>query len=218
MRSSRQGASFRTILKEDLEAFPFPDPTHLAAAEKRRIIELAKALETDAKKPWDAIDDLIFSFYGLDGDDATVIRDTVAFCGPYHSVRQPAEQPVEAGELGVFRAYLEDMLQPLFKVADQTCVVAALPKVVGTGEGIPSWRFVSITLAGDELPDLSRSLKNLMDEANKTGASRIVLHVPSGGLVVGILNQRRFWTLSRARLCSLHIEQHHMDAFPIPKS
>jgi hypothetical protein len=118
----------------------------------------------------------------------------------------------------VFRAYLEDMLQPLFKVADQKCVVTALPKVFGTGEWMPSWRFVSITLDGDELPDVSKSLKKFMGEANKTGASRIVLHVPSGGLVVGILNQRRFWTRSRARLCSLHIEQHHLDAFPIPKS
>ena len=169
------------------------------------------------KKPWDAIDDLIFGFYGLDEDDATVIRDTVTFCGPYHSVREPAEQPVEEGDLKLFCVYLEEMLQPLFNVSGQRCVVAALSKVFRTGEWMPSWQFVSITLAGDELPDVSKSLKKLMGEASKTGASRIVLHVPSGGLVVGILNQRRFWTQSRARLCSLHIEQHHMDAFPIPK-
>jgi hypothetical protein len=218
MRSSRQGASFRTIVKEDLEAFPFPDPNQLTAAKKRRIIELAKELETSNSKPWEEIDAFIFDLYGLDEDDASVVRDTVAFCGPYRSVRKPAEQPVGTHELEVFRAYLEDMLQPLFKVANQKCVVTALPKVFGTGEWIPSWQFVSITLAGDELPDVSKSLKKFMGEANKTGASRIVLHVPSGGLVVGILNQRRFWTRSRARLCSLHIEQHHLDVFPIPKS
>ena len=58
-----------------------------------------------------------------------------------------------------------------------------------------------------------------MAEANKTGATgRVVLHIPQGGLLVGILNQRRFWTRSRARLCSLHIEQHRLDAFPVPIS
>lgn len=218
MRSSRQGASFRTILKEDLEAFPFPDPTKLLPTQKRRIIELAKALELDAQKPWDAIDDFIFSFYGLDEDDSTVVRDTVTFYGPYHSVREPAEQPVDEAQLEVFRGYLQDMLQPVFEVTDQKCIVTALRRVLGSGEWIPSWRFVSITVAGEELPDISASLPKLMGEANQTGSSRILLHVPGGGLIVGILNQRRLWTRSRARLCSLHIEQNHLDAFPIPKS
>lgn len=218
MKSPVIGAGYRMVLKEDLEAFPFSDPAQMSALQRGRLIELAEALEKRATKPWKDIDDFIFSLYGLDEDDAAVVRDTVTFCGPYRSVRELAEQPVEPGGLEIFRAYLEDMLQPLFKVADQKCVVTALPKVFGTGEWIPSWGFVSITIVGDELPEISKSLKKLMREANKTGASRIVLHVPSGGLVVGILNQRRFWTRSRARLCSLHIEQDHMDAFPIPKS
>ncbi|MGB9486582.1 MAG: N-6 DNA methylase [Terriglobia bacterium] len=216
VHSSRIGASYRTFIKEDLDAFPFLDPTQLTAANKRRIVGLAEALEMRATKPWQEIDDFIFGLYGLDEDDARVVRDTVAFCGPYRSVREPAEQPAEPGDMDVFRAYLEDMLQPLFQVATQRCIVTVLSSVLGTGEWIPSWRFVSITLAGDKLPDVSKSLNKLMGEANKTGASRIVLRVPNGGLVIGILNQRRFWTRSRARLCSLHIEQHHLDAFPIP--
>ena len=123
MRSSRQGASFRTILKEDVEAFPFPDPTRLSDADKRRTIELAQALETRVTKPWSEIDDFIFSLYGLDEHDATVVRDTVTFSGPYRSIRQPAELPAGPEDLEMFRGYLEDMLQPLFQVADQRCVI-----------------------------------------------------------------------------------------------
>ena len=210
MRSSRQGASFRTILKEDVEAFPFPDPTRLSDADKRRTIELAQALETRVTKPWSEIDDFIFSLYGLDEHDATVVRDTVTFSGPYRSIRQPAELPAGPEELEMFRGYLEDMLQPLFQVADQRCVIS----VINAGEWYPPWRFVSVTLAGDQLGDTQKLLKRLMVEASKTGASRIVLRVTNGGLLVGILNQRRFWTRSRARLCSLYIERHHLDAFP----
>jgi len=213
MKSSRQGASFRTILKEDIDAFPFPDLNKLTAVQKSRIVELAEALETRAAKPWDEIDEFIFGLYGLDENNATVVRDTVAVSGPYRAVREPAEQPPSTDELEKFRHYLEAMLQPLFQVTDQKVVVTVQPSTAG--EWNPPWRFVSVTFANDQLPDLQKVVTRLMGEANKTGASRIVLRLPSVGLFVGILNQRRLWTRSRARLCSLHIEEHHLDAFPI---
>jgi hypothetical protein len=214
MKSSSQGAGYRIFLKEDLEAFPFPDPRDLPDAQRRRIAELTKALELEANKPWKEIDDFIFEIYGLDDDDAAVVRDTVAFCGPYQSVRDRAEEPVPSEEVEGFRRYLEDMLQPLFGAANQTVVVSSQPQ--DTGEWFPSWRFVSATTQGTELPKMQTLLPRLMREANKTGASRVTLRLPGGGLLVGILNQRRFWTTSRARLCSLHIERDHMSAFPMP--
>ncbi|HXM40921.1 MAG TPA: N-6 DNA methylase [Bryobacteraceae bacterium] len=215
MRSSRQGASFRTILKEDLDEFPFPDPSEVNVADKIRIVALAEALEKEQTKPWDEIDDFIFRIYGLDEHDARVVRDTVAFCGPYQSVRQLAEEPVPPGEFGVFCQYLEDMLQPLFGIAGQRVVVSIEQQ--GAREWLPAWQFFSVTLAGDQLGDTQRLMALLMLDAGKTGASRITVRVPDGGLLVAILNARRFWTRSRARLCSLYIEQHHMDAFPIGK-
>jgi hypothetical protein len=77
MRRSRQGASFRTILKEDLDEFPFADPSELDVADKVRAVALAEALEKEETKPWDEIDDFIFRLYGLDEHDARVVRDTV---------------------------------------------------------------------------------------------------------------------------------------------
>jgi hypothetical protein len=213
MRSSRQGASFRTILKEDLDEFPFPDPGELGVADKVRMVALAEALEKGETKPWDEIDDFIFRLYGLDEHDARVVRDTVEFCGPYQSVRQAAEEPVPPGELGVFCQYLEDMLQPLFGVAGQRVVVSIEQQ--DAPEWFPAWQFFSVTLAGDQLGDTQGLMARLMLDASKTGASRITVRVPDTGLLVGILNARRFWTRSRARLCSLYIEQHHMDAFPV---
>jgi hypothetical protein len=213
MKSSRQGASFRTMIKEDLEAFPFPDPRQLDAGRKHRLIQLAGALETGARKPWDEIDDFIFRLYGLDEHDAGVVRDTVALCGPYQSVRDRAEEPVPPEETGAFCQYLEDMLQPLFEIAGQRVIVRIEQQEVR--EWLPSWQFFSVMLAGDQLRNTQKLMARLMLDATKTGASRITVRVPDAGLLVGILNARRFWTRSRARLCSLYIEQHHMDAFPI---
>jgi hypothetical protein len=198
-------------LKEDLDEFPFPDPNMFDAVDKASVIALAEALEKEETKPWNDIDKLIFRLYGLDEHDARVVRDTVEVCGPYQSVRQHAEKPVQSGEMGAFCQYLQDMLQPLFEIMGQQVVVKIAQQEVR--EWLPSWQFVSVMLAGDELKDIGKLLARLMSEATKTGASRITLRIPDGGLILGILNARRFWTRSRARLCSLHIEQHHMDAF-----
>jgi hypothetical protein len=213
VRSSRIGASYRTFIKEDLDSFPFPNLSRLTAEQQHRIVELADLLETSTIKPWDEIDDFLFSLYGLDEDDATVVRDTVTFCGPYRSVRERGEHPLSPDELKAFCQYLEDMLQPLFQITGQRVVVKTVPQAAGWG--FPSWHFVSIAPPNDELRGNKKLLSRLIEEANKTGASRIVLRVPDGGLLLGILNQRRFWTHSRARLCSLYIEQNHLDAFPI---
>jgi len=215
MRSSRQGASFRTILKEDLDEFPFPDPSRLDGAQRSRAIALAEALEQQETKLWDEIDRFIFGLYGLDEHDSRVVRDTVEFCGPYQSVRQRAEEPVPSDEIRVFCAYLEDMLQPLFEIAGQT--VVARPSPQETDEWLPSWQFLSVALAGDTLEGMQKLLSRLMSDATRTGASRIVVRAPGGGLLIGMINARRFWTRSRARLCSLYIEQHHMDAFPLAR-
>ena len=74
---------------------------------------------------------LIFRLYGLDEHDATVVQDTVTFCGPY--ALSPTRRAAGAGpdDLEVFRGYLEDMLQPLFQVADQKCAVRALVAASG---------------------------------------------------------------------------------------
>jgi hypothetical protein len=212
MKSSRQGASFRTILKEDLDGFPFPDPTHLRAPQKRQLLALVRALESLSTKPWGEIDNFVFGLYGLDEHDSSVVRDTVKYCGPYRSVRALAEQPTSADDLEIFRKYLQDMLQPLFSVTNQRVEISVHPPI---SEWNDPWRFLSLSLAGDQVPDLQELLRRLMEEANRTAASRIVFRIPKGGLILGVINQCRFWTRSRARLCSLHIEQHHMDAFPI---
>lgn len=214
MSSSSHGASYRIMLKEDVESFPFPDQTRLTEPRKRLVAQLTDVLQKKTTKPWGEIDDLVFSLYGLDEHDATVVRDTVTYCGPYRTVREEGERPLLPEDLQVFCQYLEDMLQPLFHVTGQKVAVSPIP--LDSTWGLAPWHFVSIAFA-EEQPNVWKALlARLMNEANSTGASRITVRVPNGGgLLIGILNQRRFWTRSRAWLCSLHIEQHHLDAFPV---
>jgi hypothetical protein len=57
----------------------------------------------------------------------------------------------------------------------------------------------------------------LIAEASASAATRVVMPLPEEGLIIGLLNKRRFWTRSRARLCALHIAEEHLEAcFPLP--
>jgi hypothetical protein len=73
VRSSRIGASYRTFIKQDLDALPFPTLNQLTPEQTARILQLALALERSSNKPWDEIDDFIFALYGFNDYDATVI-------------------------------------------------------------------------------------------------------------------------------------------------
>lgn len=208
--SSRIGASYRTILKEDLNAFPFPDPEKLTAAEKRRIVELADELESAAVKPWDQIDDFIFELYGLSAHDATVVRDTVTFGAPYRSVRQPAERPPGGAEIEAFATYLAKMVQPFVKGAAHR--IHSFAVGAGSGNGTSPWRFLTLAASDGEIPISAAFLARLMQEASRTAASRVIMELPEGGLLLGLVNQRRFWTQSRARLCGVHVIRQHLAA------
>ena len=192
MTSSIIGAERRAFLKADMESFPFPSLENVIAR-KRWIIKLAEALESNAQKPWDKIDDFIFRLYGLDDDDATVVRETLAVGSPYQSART-RRAVTGANEVGTFRDYLEEMLQPVFAIVGQQVNVGLVP--VAKGAWQPSWRFLSIAIKGEEFSITDPLICSLMEEANKAAASRVIMRVPEGGLLLGILSQRRFWTRS----------------------
>lgn len=212
--SSRLGAERRTFIKVDLEAFPFPDPTKLTAAQKRTVFDLAAKLEANGTRPWRALDRFVFGLYGFDEHDVQVAADTMDFGVPYQTSRERAELPPSAAEATAFCVYLEEMLQPSFAVARQKVRVAEVPPV--NSEWSPPWRFLTISLAGDQPPVHTPLLLKLIDEANRASVSRVVMRLPGSGLLLGMMNQSRFWTHSRARLCGLHLQRRHLSAFPLP--
>jgi hypothetical protein len=76
------------------------------------------------------------------------------------------------------------------------------------------WRFITLTRAGISFEPTSALLSKVMRQANRTAASRVTMVLPQQhGLLIGLLNQLRFWSQSRARLCGLHIVRQHLGAF-----
>ncbi|MDX8527757.1 N-6 DNA methylase [Mesorhizobium sp. MSK_1335] len=210
--SSRIGASYRTILKEELDAFPFVEPSSLTVPQEHQVRALSTQLASDGVRPWDRIDHLIFALYGLSEHDVDVVRDTIQFGAPYRSSRDPAALPPDGSYCEQFCRYLQDMLQPFVEPTAGELRIETLADPADTW--MPSWRF--IVLAPADVPsNVSPGLvSKVMREANRTAASRVIMVLTEQqGLLIGLLNQRRFWSKSRARLCGLHIVRQHLGAF-----
>jgi hypothetical protein len=214
MRSGQVGARRRIIDKQDIDAFPFPVLEDLSKEDRATALSLAGALDAPGKKDWKALDAFICRLFGLTKAEQQVVEDTVTFNGPYRSVREPAALPTPPDEARAFAQTLAQSLQPFFKVAGQKVKAAVVPRI--EGDWLQPWCFVTLLLEDDDWTPAPAVISSLMAEATHSAASRVVMHLPEGGLIIGLVNKRRFWTRSRARLCALHIAREHMAAaFPL---
>jgi hypothetical protein len=214
IRSKEYGAGRRIIYKEDVDAFPFPRIEKLTPEDRRKALLLADEIDLRGSTDWGGIDRFVCRLFNVPADDAEVIDDTVELAAPYQATRNFAMSQPGSRELGVFATKLESLLQPLFKILKQQVRVSIVPKVDDNWN--PPWRFVTIVLEGDVFEPSAAFIASLMRAAAETSASRVVLPIPRGGLVLGLLNQRRFWTRSRARLCALYLAREHLEKnFPV---
>jgi hypothetical protein len=177
-------------------------------------LSLTGALDAPGKKDWKALDAFICRLFGLIKAEQQVVEDTVTFNGPYRSVREPAALPTPPDEARAFAQTLAQALQPFFKVAGQKVKAAVVPRI--EGDWRQPWCFVTLLLEDDNWTPAPALISSLLAEATRSAASRVVMHLPEGGLIIGLVNKRRFWTRSRARLCALHIAREHLaTAFPL---
>lgn len=214
MRSSQVGAGRRIIYKLDIDAFPFPDIQKLTKEQRVETMRLADMLDAPGVKDWDALDTFIGRLFGLTKAEQQVVADTVTFNGPYAVVREKAMRPVPADEVAAFVRTLECAIQPFFKSVGQKVRAALVPRI--DGDWRQPWAFVTLLLEGDRWKPSDTLISSLIREASASAASRLVMPLPDGGLIIGLLNKRRFWTRSRARLCAMHIAEKHLGSFPMP--
>jgi hypothetical protein len=214
MRSAYVGAKHRIVTKSDIDAFPFPVLEDLSQEDRATVLSLADALDAPGEKDWDALNAFVCRLFGLTKAEQQVVEDTVTFNGPYRSVREPAALPTPRDEARTFAQTLAQSLQPFFKVARQKVKAAVVPRI--EGDWRQPWCFVTLLLEDDDWTPAPVVISSLMAEATRSAASRVIMHLPEGGLIIGLVNKRRFWTRSRARLCALHIAREHLaTAFPL---
>lgn len=216
MVSVSQGADHMIFTKQDFDALPFPDLKTLSAAKTAAIRKLAHRLQHDARKPWQEINEFIFGLYGLDADAVQVATDTLFAAASYRKAGRAALDHTTRDTRAGFIAALQDALEPYFDVCGEHAAVRE-------GEFQPDtwrepWFFLAVSRAAAAVKVTPSLLREAMRVANERGASRIIVHAPGGhGLLLGLLNQRRWWTVTRARLCAQHIIRERLGAFGLPE-
>jgi len=217
MTSRRSGFDRQTFNKEEFDALPFPDLKTLPATTNACIRNLAHRLEQDAIKPWGEMDSFIFHLYGLGDDAVQVARDTLFSAASYRRAGKAALERTRRETRADFVNALREALEPYFDVCGQHAAVHEAEFQFDAWR--EPWFFLAISREADRAPVNANLMRKAMELANDRGTSRIIVQAPGKhGLLVGLLNQRRWWTVTRARLCSQHIIRRHLGAFGLAES
>ena len=213
------GAERRTFLKENIENFLFPTLNQLSGDQHQRAVTLSNQLEATFIKPWQEINDFIFDLYGLDTYDRQVVKDTLEVAPPYKEARDRANSAPARKEREVFYAELQRLLAPSFAITNEAVTVSEV--VAESSDILAPWYFFAISASNFPSVFSQATQKKLISQiaqaATETGCSRVIVH-EAGTLLVGIIGQYRYWTLSRARLCAMDIQRNHLDVFPVGRS
>jgi hypothetical protein len=217
MTSRRSGFDRHTFNKEEFDALPFPEIATVPQAKKESIRRLARRLAADTPKPWREINELIFGLYELNPDDVQVAEDTLFFAASYRISGQAAFQQTTHDTRLDFVSSLSEFLEPYFDVCgDHVAVREAEFQSESWNE---PWIFLSISRVSENVKINPSLMRKAMAAANSRGCSRIIVNTRNrSGLLLGLLNQRRWWTATRARLCAQHIIRERLGAFGLPEN
>jgi len=209
------GAERRRARKSDLGKCPFVPFEKLGQEQRLEVQQLSAALTRGSEIPWLGIDAFFARLYGLDNRDLQVIRDTLAVALPYESSRVRACRPPTESERKIFVSTLDKALSPFVAAERGKLRVERLKLPATTDKPTSPFDVIMLRANGELHTDIGALSDGLLDQviemADKTGATQIVVQ-DEPGLIVGVYNQYRYWTPSRARLLSADIIRSYLDA------
>jgi hypothetical protein len=158
------------------------------------------------------MNELIFGLYDLDRDAVQVAQDTLFAAASYRKAGAAALHRTTRETRSPFVNGLCEALEPYFDVCGVHVAVREAKFQPDTWR--EPWFFLAVSRKTDAVQVNADLMRKAMEAANDRGCSRIIVHAPRNkGLLLGLLNQRRWWTATRARLCAQHIIRKHLNAF-----
>jgi hypothetical protein len=211
MTSSQSGFDRQMFNKREFDALPFPDVSNLPPTTKTTIRSLSQRLQRDPAEPRTELNDFLFRLYGLNPSAVQVAEDTIFSAASYRKAGKAAFELTTSKTREPFLTTLRKELEPYFDVCGEHAAVN------DAGFQPDSWRepwfFFSVSRQSTAVPVSPSLIRKAMEAANQRGCSRIVIQAPGNrGLLIGLLNQRRWWTVTRARLCAQYIIRERLGA------
>ncbi|WP_425252955.1 N-6 DNA methylase [Janthinobacterium sp. NFX145] len=200
LSSPKFGVERDSGLQSDLEEFPLINHTRLSDDEVVDIKEVAAKLRNH-QHCWNDVDRLTAKLYDLSAWDVQLIQDTLAAELPFAACVTEADAPPTTTQIEEFARTFKDLLEPYSPTGLTACVLSNTP-----GANIEGWRF--LRFVPDDQPATDAPLskletESLTDTADSYWASRLIVHLDGNQLVLGLLDQSRYWSPTQARLLAL---------------
>ncbi len=208
---SQFGAERNKPRKQSIEDFPIVPLEALTNELKKTVEKLSARLVSGDTEVFDAIDRLFAKIHGLNDDDLDVIRDTLDVGQAYReSSGQRACAAPTMAECRRFVERLRSLLAPIVETEPEN-----LPATLWFPDGTQraGQTFGAVLLGRPPKQVDEQIYQEVVPMADNTGASQIVLKHTGGGLLVGLRNQYRYWTQTRARMLAADILRDHLDVF-----
>lgn len=181
--------------KVDVDAFPLMPLDRLDAARKAEVMPLFDAFAA-GRVGRDAVDAWVLAIYDLGLRAGEVIADTLAMASPHQASMQHAAGRPEPAMIEAFAARVRERLRPFAAIE-----VRVVP-------GTPGDPYQALVIAPEptEADAHHPIAQRVLQLADRLGSSEYVLTDDTAGRIwLGRLAQRRYWTLSRARLTAAHL-------------
>ncbi|MEO8165939.1 MAG: hypothetical protein ABI619_11150, partial [Betaproteobacteria bacterium] len=145
-----------------------------------------------------------------------VAEDTLFFASSYRQAGRSALDCTKPKTRSGFISALGESLEPYFDICGEHVAVREAEFQPDSWE--EPWFFLSVSRETQTVAVNPALMRKAMEAANKRGCSRIIVNAPQKkGILLGLLNQRRWWTITRARLCAQHIIRERLGACGLPE-
>ena len=195
MTSSKFGVERETFHKEDYESFPLPKWESLGPKLKTEILELSAAIVA-GQEPWQTLDDVVARIYGLSKADRQLIADSMEYALPHTEKKDGASARPNDQSIAAFLAGLASLMKPFI---GKRSITIKREKLYDS----KSFEFFSVVVDGQATGSNAKLAQLAELLSAPLSASQIRIQLGSGRWLIGQLAQRRYWSLTRARLLAL---------------
>ncbi|VTU00982.1 type i restriction-modification system methyltransferase subunit : Type I restriction-modification system methyltransferase subunit OS=Marinobacter sp. EVN1 GN=Q672_14970 PE=4 SV=1: Methyltransf_26 [Gemmataceae bacterium] len=205
------GAERNKLQKQSIEDFPMVRLDKLTKPQKKQAIDLSNGL-VSGSDVFAEIDQFFATIYGLTDADLDVVQDTLDVGQAYReSSGARACAPPTLAECTRFVERLRQLLAPLLdQEPDDLAATLWFPE--GRPKAGQTFGAILLGRPADEMDEMTY-FQQVLPLADNTGASQVLMKLAGGGLLVGIRNQYRYWTRTRARLLAAEVARRHLDTF-----
>lgn len=209
MVSGEFGVEREVIEKAVLDTLPIPKFETLDKVVIDQAVNLTKGVE-DGTKSWDEVDDWTATLFNLSERDLQVINDTLEFNLPFAENKSTAQTAPSSSEQELFCQALLEELTPWSKRMGASITVKPYK-----GSHVSPWLGIAVqnTAHSNSRNPSQEEWEGLVRAADDTASSELLIRGAEGNLLIGRLAQRRYWSVTQARLLAQRIVGSHLDLF-----